>query len=103
MLQELESYACEARSRAFASGEDEQSGVGVEFLDGHLDAVFAVDDVGEEIRVVGFGGEAAVDFADVEVEDFVLAGLHGFGDHHTDDFVEGGSLLAFFFIGHKFP
>ena len=39
--------------------------------------------------MIGFGRETAVDFADIEVKDFVLAGFHGFWDHHPDDFVEG--------------
>lgn len=60
----------------------------------HSDAVFAFDDVREEVGPVGFGGNAAVDFFHVQGEDFGLAGFHRFGDHESDKLVERGELLA---------
>ena len=92
--EQVEGDAREAGGGALAAGEDDECRVGVQLLDRHRDAFLALDDVGEEIRVVRLGGDAPVDLVAVQAEDFHLPGFHRLGDHQSDNLVQRRQLLA---------
>ena len=101
--EQVEGDAGEARGRALAAGQDDERRVGVELLDRHRDAFLALDDVGQEIRVVRLGGDASVHLVAVQAEDFGLAGFHRFGNHQSNNLVQRGQLLAMLWIQYDLP
>ena len=92
--EQVEGDAGEARGGALAAGEDDERRIGVELLDRHRDAFLALDDVGQEIRMVRLGRDSSVDLVAVQAEDFRLSGFHRLWNHQSDNLVQRRQLLA---------
>ena len=96
--EQVEGDAREAGGGALAAGEDDERRVCVQLLDRHRDAFLALDDVGQEIRMVRLGGDSSVDLVTIQAEDFRLSGFHRLWNHQPDYLVQRRQLLAMLWL-----